>query len=297
MKNKLVSIIVNCYNGEKYLKNCISSILKQKYQNFEIIFFDNCSSDGSKKIISEYNDKRIKYYYSNKLLPLYKARNEAIKKTTSSLIAFLDVDDWWHETYLSSRVNEFDNENYDYYYSNVYIFYEKNKIYKKYKKYSLPKGKIFNLLAKDYFIIISGLILKKKIFNQVGYFNDNFNIIGDFDLVMRISKSYMAHSINEPLIYYRHHKNNFSKQNSEMFFNEFKEWYENKIKSDDKYFHKNIEHFKKKLNSLEIINLLINKKKNFYLLKKILIYPDLQKKLKYLIAFFIPKKLIIYLML
>ena len=78
----------------------------------------------------------------------------------------------------------------------------------------------------------------KKIFDQIGYFNENFNIIGDFDLVMRISKNYRAHSINEPLIYYRYHKNNFSKLNSEMFFNEYKLWFEDKIKSNDKDFFK-----------------------------------------------------------
>lgn len=293
---KKISVIVNCHNGEKYLNKCISSILDQKYQNFEIIFYDNFSSDNSKNIVKNFNDIRIKYFFSDRKLSLYEARNNAIRFSSGEIIAFLDVDDWWHETYLSSRANEFDNENYDYYYSNVYMFYEKKKVYKKYKNYSLPKGKIFNLLAKDYFIIISGLMLKKKLFNQVGYFNHNFNIIGDFDLVMKISKSFIAHSINEPLIYYRYHNNNFSKQNSEMFFNEFQEWYVDKIKSNDEYFNKNVVHFKKKLISLEIINLLINKNKNFYLFKKILMYPDLQKKIKYLIAFFIPKKIIRYLL-
>ena len=46
----LLSIIVNCHNGEKYLKECISSILNQKYQNFEVIFFNNSSKDNSKKL-------------------------------------------------------------------------------------------------------------------------------------------------------------------------------------------------------------------------------------------------------
>tara|TARA_B100000900_G_scaffold413153_2_gene436473 strand:+ start:398 stop:895 length:498 start_codon:yes stop_codon:yes gene_type:complete len=159
---KKISVIVNCYNGEKYLNQCISSILNQKYQNFEIIFYDNFSSDNSKNIVKNFKDIRIKYFSSDRKLSLYEARNRAIRFSSGEIIAFLDVDDWWHETYLSSRAKEFDNENYDYYYSNVYIFYEKNKAYKKYKNYSLPKGKIFNLLAKDYFIIISGLMLKKK---------------------------------------------------------------------------------------------------------------------------------------
>ena len=49
--NKLISVIVNCHNGEKYLKKCIVSILNQKYENLEIIFYDNFSNDRSKEII------------------------------------------------------------------------------------------------------------------------------------------------------------------------------------------------------------------------------------------------------
>ncbi len=161
---KKISVIVNCHNGEKFLNKCISSILNQKYQNFEIIFYDNFSSDNSKNIVKEFKDRRVKYFFTDKKLSLYEARNRAVKLSIGEIIAFLDVDDWWEETYLSSRSDEFDNENYDYYYSNVYLFYEKKKIYKKYKNYLLPCGKIFNYLAKDYFIIISGLMIKKKNF-------------------------------------------------------------------------------------------------------------------------------------
>ena len=59
---KKISVIVNCYNGEKYLNQCISSILNQKYQNFEIIFYDNFSSDNSKNIVKNFKDIRIKYF-------------------------------------------------------------------------------------------------------------------------------------------------------------------------------------------------------------------------------------------
>ena len=140
---KKISIIVNCHNGAKYLDKCIKSILDQKYKNFELIFFDNFSSDNSKKILDNFKDNRIKYFYSGIKFPLYKARNEAIKKTSGSLIAFLDVDDWWDEEYLSSRSEIFSDVSYDFYYCNANFFYEKNKIFRKYKKYSLPSGKIF----------------------------------------------------------------------------------------------------------------------------------------------------------
>ena len=293
--HKKVSVIVNCHNGEQYLRECISSILNQKYRNLELIFFDNFSSDNSKKIITNINDNRIKYFFSNKKLSLYAARNEAVKVSSGEIIAFLDVDDWWDENYLSSRANVFDDESYDYYYSNVSIFYEKYKKYKKYKKFFSNSRKIYNLLAKDYFIIISGLMIRKEVFNKAGYFNSNLNIIGDFDLMMRISKKFNAHSINDTLIFYRYHENNYSKLNTEMFFNEYNEWYKNQIKSKDQNFLSNINYFENKLLSLEIINLLTNKNKSFYLFKKILKYPKFLKKIKYLVLFLLPKTFINYL--
>ena len=109
--DKKVSVIVNCHDGQKYLKECISSILNQQYQNFEIIFYDNFSADLSKEIITGFEDERIKYFYSNKKLSLYQARNEALANASGTIIAFLDVDDWWDKNYLSSRVSLFNDDN------------------------------------------------------------------------------------------------------------------------------------------------------------------------------------------
>ena len=132
-----ISVIVNCHNGEKYLKKCILSIVNQKYKNFEIIFFDNFSSDNSKKILDQFKDERIKYFYSEIKLSLYQARNEAVKKSSATFIAFLDVDDWWDENYLFSKEKFLDDVNYDYFYSNVICFYEK-------------KINLLNIIKKNY---------------------------------------------------------------------------------------------------------------------------------------------------
>jgi len=56
----LVSIIINCYNGEKFLNECIKSVLSQSYENWEIIFWDNQSKDESAKVFKSYKDKRLK---------------------------------------------------------------------------------------------------------------------------------------------------------------------------------------------------------------------------------------------
>ena len=292
--NKKVSVIVNCHNGQEYLSKCIDSILNQKYENFEIIFYDNFSNDRSKEIILGFEDKRIKYFYSNNKLSLYQARNKALVNASGNIIAFLDVDDWWDENYLSSRASLFNDDDKDFFYCNRYTFYEKSNKLKIFRKLELPNGKIYNHLAKDYFISISGLIIKKEIFDKVGLFNKDFNIIGDFDLVMRMSRKFNGHATNEPLLFYRYHKNNFSKINLEMFFKEFNNWFNDQVKLEDKYFLNNIKYFEKKLLSFEIKNLLVNSNKNFYLLYKIVNYPDLFEKLKFLIAFLIPKQVVNY---
>ena len=289
---KKISVIVNCYNGEKYLENCLTSILNQNFKHFEIIFFDNASTDNTKNVVKKFEDNRIKYYLSERKLSLYNARNEAIQKSSGELIAFLDVDDWWDRNYLSSREKEFNNNHYDIFYNNVCIFYEKNMSMKKYKDYDLPNGKIYDFLVKDYFIIISGLIIRKEVFNQIGKFNSNFNIIGDFDFVMKASRKFNFHALNQPLSFYRVHQNNFSKVNTDIFFEEFNMWYQDQMKKNDEYFKKNKEHFKKKLLFLEINYLLLHKKKNLSLLKKILDYPNILQRIKFIIGFILPKKII-----
>ena len=103
MKKKLVSIIINCFNGEKYLQQAINSVLNQKYKNFEVIFIDNCSSDNSALIYKKTKDRRFKYFKTKKKLKLYESRNFALKKVKGNYIAFLDTDDWWNKNFLSSR--------------------------------------------------------------------------------------------------------------------------------------------------------------------------------------------------
>jgi len=72
-RNKqLVSIIINCYNGQKYLLNAIKSVINQNYKNWEIIFWDNKSNDNSRKIVKKIKDKRIKYFLSKKHTTLYR---------------------------------------------------------------------------------------------------------------------------------------------------------------------------------------------------------------------------------
>ena len=112
MKSKgLISIIMNCHNGEAFLNEAIQSVLKQKYKKWEMIFWNNNSTDNSEKVFKSYRDKRLRYYFRKKKVSLYKSRNSAIKKAKGEFIAFLDVDDIWFPNKLSLQVKKFRDPN------------------------------------------------------------------------------------------------------------------------------------------------------------------------------------------
>ena len=124
----LVSIIMNCHNGEKFLSESLKSVLNQTYRNWEIIFFDNVSNDSSKEILKKFNDKRIKYFRTNELLDLYNARNLAIEKCNGDYISFLDTDDLWVPDKLDKQLNFIkQNKQFKIVYSNYYVLNDKKK--------------------------------------------------------------------------------------------------------------------------------------------------------------------------
>ena len=226
----LVSIIMNCHNGEKYLKKSLKSILDQTYKNWELIFWNNKSTDCSKKIIKRIKDKRIKYYESKKVHPLYKARNLAVKKAKGKLICFLDSDDLWFKSKLERQLREFKKDpNLKFLYSNFYQYNEKTKKKKKISNHKLPEGKVTQEILNEYKIGILTVMLKKKLFKLFS-FNENYNIIGDFDLFTRMSLKYKFYCIQKPLAIYRLHENNYSKKNLIIYNSEWKMWFKSSAK-------------------------------------------------------------------
>ena len=287
----LVSVIVNYHNGEKYLEDCIKSIVNQDYKDIEIILWDNASTDNSKKIVEKFNNTKIKYFRNPIKENLYKARNKAIKESSGDLIAFLDCDDWWEKNYLSSREKFFNDSKIDFFYYNTNVFFERKKRNKLYRKFKLPSGNIFSSLSKDYFIIISGTIFKRGIFLKYGNFNEGYNIIGDYDFIMKISKNCNAHAIDLPLLNYRVHQNNFLKNHTKLYYEEYKDWYERERKQNDEFFQKYNNFFKNKLEYIENIFLIENQNKNIFLFSKILNHKVFFEKIKLLILFCLPKSL------
>lgn len=256
MQNEpLVSIIINCYNGEKYLQQTLKSIVNQKFSNWELIFWDNQSTDGSKKIFYSFKDPRFKYFYANDHTTLYKARNLACEQTKGSYIAFVDCDDWWDEEYLESRKEFFLDGKFDFSYSNCMHYFEDTQRYELFTRKKLESGKIFNFLSKNYLVKISCFIIKSSIFFKEIKFNNNYNIIGDYEYVMRISSQYTAFAVQKPLANIRFHNKNYLDQNRKMFYYEYLNWYKN-LDFENTNYSSNRFLFVKQIVRLKIISLL-----------------------------------------
>ena len=101
MNNELISIIVPIYNTEKYLHQCLDSILNQTYTNFEVLLVNDGSTDSSGIICQEYveNDSRFRYFEKNNG-GVASARNLGLERSGGAYITFIDSDDWVEPNYL-----------------------------------------------------------------------------------------------------------------------------------------------------------------------------------------------------
>lgn len=92
--NDLISIIINVYNGEKYIKKCLDSVLNQTYKNIEVVIVNDQSTDKTLDIIKSYKDKRIKIINNKKNIGLSLSRNIGIDNSNGKYLYFVDIDDF-----------------------------------------------------------------------------------------------------------------------------------------------------------------------------------------------------------
>lgn len=205
----LVSIVMNCFNGEKYLKQAIDSVLAQTYTNWELIFWDNQSTDRSAAISKSYSDPRVKYFYAPKHTWLYEARNYAIAEGHGEFLAFLDVDDWWLPDKLEKQVGLFSDPQVGIVCSNYWIENERKKKRWLALKHPASTGWVLNDLLKSYFVGLVTLMIRRSAMDSLEYPCDpRYHVMGDTDLVIRLAIKWKLDCVQEPLALYRLHGNN-----------------------------------------------------------------------------------------
>jgi glycosyltransferase involved in cell wall biosynthesis len=247
MKMPLISVIINCHNGEKFITSAINSVLSQTYSNWEIIFWDNQSSDNTAEIVNSIKDSRILYFKSDFFTNLYTARNLALNYINGEFVTFLDVDDWWAIDKLFIQLNEFQKDNsVDILYSNYYFVTDNDM--KIVHKGSKPSGQIFRELLKDNFIGVSTLMVKSKVFKEIKFKNE-YHIIGDYDFTIRASKKFNFKYIKTPLLYYRWHGTNESIKKESLKIEELTNLHKELISNNENLeFYKEINKMYKNIN-------------------------------------------------
>ena len=213
---------MNCHNSQKYLRQSISSVINQSYKNWEIILWDNKSTDQSRKIVESFKNKKIKYFFSNKLTNLGKARNLAVKKAKGKYIAFIDTDDTWPKNKLKIQMEFLKKNKFKICFTNFNNFYQKKRIKEKKVKKNIKKITTQSLL-NDYPLGIITVVMEKSLF-RLKKFNEKLNILEDFDLFIHLSFNTNIGFINKVLADYRIHGKNFTIEKSNIYINELKQW-------------------------------------------------------------------------
>lgn len=217
-----VSVIINCYNSAKYLREALDCVLAQTFTDWEIIFWDNQSTDESAEIFKSYSDPRMKYFQAPEFTVLGKARNLAVEKAKGFWLGFLDCDDIWLPEKLEKQVeiiNKGGKELGLVYGQMLVIIDEESKSVwsKRMLKYQtktrlakLPEGYIFEELLCDNFVPLLTAMVSSVAFSNVGGINSTFKQAEDFDLFVKISEHYEASAVQEVIALYRVHGANIS---------------------------------------------------------------------------------------
>ena len=167
MKNKInFSVIIPIYKVEKYLRQCINSVLNQTYKNFEIILVDDGSPDGCPQVCDEYKKqhKNIKVIHKENG-GLSDARNVGLKEAFGEYIIFLDSDDYWNDNlFLENAFKIICKENSDLFVFGMQKYFEDIDIYKD-KERNIGKSELIVELIKNNHFKASACdkIIKSKI--------------------------------------------------------------------------------------------------------------------------------------
>jgi len=198
---------MNCYNGEKYLREAIDSVYAQTYTDWEIVLWDDASTDGTEEIARSYDDK-LRYFQGAKAVSLGQARNWALEKAKGEFIAFLDQDDLWLSEKLARQIPIFQTDTgVGIVISDIYFFNDRELIISQaYLKKKPPTGIVFRELLKNYFISLGTAIIRRKALESLTYwFDERFTMIEESDLFLRIAYTWKLGYVDEPLAKWRMH--------------------------------------------------------------------------------------------
>ena len=200
----LVSIVMPNYNGARFIKQAVESVINQDFEHWELIIVDDASTDESRVIIESLSDDRIKYYYHDYNYGVATARNTALSNALGRYICFLDSDDFWQHNKISRQLKALENTSCLVSHASYYLITESGDIVgqtncKEYVTYR-------DMLRHNYIGNLTGLydsekmsvILQKNIRHE------------DYAMWLTLIKDSCSIGIIEPLGFYRKHASSLS---------------------------------------------------------------------------------------
>ena len=217
MNRPLVSVIMNCLDGERYLPAALASLKSQTFQDFEIIFWDNGSRDASADIAQAFGP-RLRYCRGAETVPLGAARNLAIAEARGELIAFLDCDDLWRADKLARQVELFEaNPRLGLVCTDTEVCRGTTLLYRMFDHAAPARGMVFEQLMLRQWISMSSAMVGKKALDSIvcaagaeqpgsgSWFDEGLNVCEEADVFYRIAHDWELDFVDEPLTVWRVH--------------------------------------------------------------------------------------------
>lgn len=219
-----VSIIMNCLNGADVLPESLASVRTQTFQNFEIVFWDNGSTDNSAEIARAFGEK-LRYFKSATTVALGAARNLAIAEARGQYIAFLDCDDLWRPTKLARQIEIFETSlHVGLVCTDTEIYDGKKVLSRLFERGKPERGHVFSALMARQWISMSSAMLRREALDQLlsqnsalaarmpnagaGWFDESMNVCEEADVFYRVAHDWELDYIDEPLTIWRVHGGN-----------------------------------------------------------------------------------------
>jgi glycosyltransferase involved in cell wall biosynthesis len=218
-----VSVIMNIRNGAAFLHDALSSVMAQTFTDWELIAWDDCSTDDSAHIVAEYKDARVHYFLSPEATPLGRARNNAIRQAQGEWLAFLDQDDLWTATKLEKQIALADVD--------VGIIYgrallvwpngRKRDYDQAHEFVLLPEGDVFSELFRcACFIAMSSALIRHSAVRDIGGIPDSIELTPDYFLYTAVARHYTARAVQEVVCEYRIHPHSMTQSNHRRLYEE-----------------------------------------------------------------------------
>jgi glycosyltransferase involved in cell wall biosynthesis len=194
----LVSVIIPTYNRSSLVLEAVESVFKQTYLNFELIVVDDGSIDGTAEVLSPYKDRFVYAFQNNQGVSA--ARNRGIQMARSQWITFLDSDDYWLPEKLETQIRFFTQNPEALICQTEEIWIRNGRRLNPQKKHKKFSGDIFAPSLLLCLVSPSAVMIKKNLFEQVGFFDEDLPACEDYDLWLRISAQFPIYLIDQPLV-------------------------------------------------------------------------------------------------